>query len=178
MYGCRPTSCTVNLDRGIWTATMTFVCREITLPSATSPYASNSPTYASEVSAATITHTGSGSDPFTWNSVVYPESKFSATVTRGMAIQAVNGSAQILYCKASTRRIDFTVDAFVKAVTLETDYLAKTERTSGYSISTSPNKDFAFVNCVITSYSRQKTASNADGFRESITARAGSVTIT
>jgi len=56
--------------------------------------------------------------------------------------------------------------------------LAKTERTAGYSISTSPNKDFAFVDCVITSYSRQKTASNADGFRESITARAGSVTIT
>ena len=178
MYGCRPTSCTVNLDRGIWTANMTFACKEITLPSATSPWASSSPTFVSESSAATLTHTDAGADPFTWNSVVYPESKFSATVTRGMAVQAVNGTSQIIYCKASTRRIDFSVDAFVKAVTLETDFLAKTERTAGYSISTSPNKDFAFVDCVITSYSRQKTASNADGFRESITARAGSVTIT
>ena len=178
MYGCRPTSCTVNLDRGIWTANMTFICKQITLPSATNPWASSTPTFVSESSAATLTHTDSGADPFTWNSVAYPESKFSSTVTRGMAVQAVNGSSQILYCKASTRRIDFTVDAFVKAVTLETDFLAKTERAVGYSISTSPNKDFAFVDCVITSYSRQKTASNADGFRESITARAGSVTIT
>ena len=178
MYGCRPTSCTVNLDRGIWTANMTFMCKEITLPSATSPWNASTPVFASELATATLTHTDSGADPFTWNSVAYPESKFSSTVTRGMAVQAVNGSSQILYCKASTRRIDFTVDAFVKAVTLETDFLGKTERTVGYSISTSPNKDFAFLNCVITSYSRQKTASNADGFRESITARAGSVTIT
>ena len=178
MYGCRPTSCTVNLDRGIWTANMTFMCKEITLPSATSPWNASTPEFASELATATLTHTDSGADPFTWNSVAYPESKFSSTVTRGMAVQAVNGSSQILYCKASTRRIDFTVDAFVKAVTLETDFLGKTERTVGYSISTSPNNDFAFLNCVITSYSRQKTASNADGFRESITARAGSVTIT
>jgi len=178
MYGCRPTTCTVNLDRGIWTATMTFMCKEITLPSATSPWNGQTPTHSSETSTATLTHTDAGADPFTWNSVAYPESRFSTTVTRGMAVQAVNGSAKILYCKASTRRIDFTVDAFVKAVTLETDWLAKTERTAGYSISTSPNDDFAFVDCVITSYSRQKTASNADGFRESITARAGSVSIT
>jgi hypothetical protein len=178
MYGCRPTSCTVNLDRGIWNATMTFICKEITLPSATDPWNASTPVYASESSSATLTHTDAGADPFTWNSVAYPESKFSTTVTRGMAVQAVNGTAKIVYCKASTRRIDFTVDAFVKAVTLETDWLAKTERGAGYSISTTPNDDFAFTDCVITSYSRQKTASNADGFRESITARAAGVSIT
>jgi hypothetical protein len=178
MYGCRPTSCTVNLDRGIWNATMTFICKEITLPSATSPWNGQTPVHASETSTASLTHTDAGADPFTWNSVAYPESRFSTTVTRGMAVQAVNGNAKILYCKASTRRIDFTVDAFVKANTLETDWLAKTERAAGYSISTAPNDDFAFTNCVITSYSRQKTASNADGFRESITARAGGVSIT
>lgn len=178
MYGCRPTTCTVNLDRGIWTATMTFMCKQITLPSATSPWNGQSPTFATETGSATLTHTDAGANPFTWNSVAYPESRFSSTVTRGMAVQAVNGSAQIVYCKASTRRIDFSVDAFVKAVTLETDFLGKTERSAGYSISTSPNDDLAFTNCVITSYSRQKTATNADGFRESITARAGGVTIT
>lgn len=178
MYGCRPTTCTVNLDRGIWNATMTFICKEITLPSATSPWNGQTPVHSSETSSTTLTHTDAGADPFTWNSVAYPESRFSTTVTRGMAVQAVNGTAQIIYCKASTRRIDFSVDAFVKAVTLETDMLAKTERSAGYSISTAPNDDFAFTNCVITSYSRQKTASNADGFRESITARAGGVSIT
>lgn len=178
MYGCRPTSCTVSLERGIWMANMTFIAKEITQPNATSPWDAETPTYASETSTASMTHSGAGADPFTWNSVAYPEGRFSSTVTRGMAIQAVNGTDQIIYCKASTRRIDFTVDVFVKAITLEADWLSKVERTSGYSISTSPNKDFAFVNCVITSHNRQKTASNADAYRESITARAASVTIT
>ncbi len=178
MYGCRPTSCTISLDRGMWTANMTFICREITVPSATSPWASLTPTFAAEVSAATITHTGSGTDPFDWNTAAFPESKFSSTVTRGMSVQAINGTSQIVYCKASTRRIDFSVDCFVKANTLETDYVAKTERTAQYVISTSPDKVLKFVDCVITSYSRQKTASNADGFRESITARAANCTIT
>ena len=178
MYGCRPSNCTVNLDRGVWTATMTFVCKEITVPSATSPWAAETPTFASETSSATLTHSDAGADPFTWNSVAYPESRFSCTVTRGMAVQAVNGNLKIIYCKASTRRVDFSVDVFVKANTLETDFVAKTERSAGYSISTSPDDDFAFTNCVITSYSRQKTATNADGFRESITARAGGVSIT
>jgi hypothetical protein len=56
--------------------------------------------------------------------------------------------------------------------------VAKKERTEQYVISTSPDKVLKFVDCVITSYSRQKTASNADGFRESITARAANCTIT
>ena len=94
-----------------------------------------------------------------------------------MAIQAVNGTNQIEFCKASTRRCEFSVDAFVKTNVLQTEHNSKTERTATYSISTSPNKDFSFVDCVITGWSRQKTASNTDAFRESITVRAGSVSI-
>jgi len=178
MYGCRPTSCTCSLERGVWVANMTFIAKEITVPSSTSPWNGQTATHASETSTATMSHSGAGADPFTWNSTAFPEGRFSTTVTRGMAIQAVNGVDKIVYCKASTRRCDFTVDVFVKANTLETDWAAKTERTAGYSISTSPDDDFAFVDCVITSYNRQKTASNADAFRESITARAASVSIT
>jgi len=178
MYGCRPTSCTVALERGIWTANMTFICKEITVPSSTSPWNGQTATWASETSTATMSHSGAGADPFTWNSTAYPERRFSCTVTRGMAIQAVNGSDKIEYCKASTRRCEFTVDTFVKSTTLETDYVNKTERAAGYSISTSPDDDFAFTNCVITSFSRNKTASNADAYVESITARAQGVSIT
>lgn len=178
MYGCRPTSCSATLDKGVWTANMTFIAKQITLPSATSPWAAQTPTYASEPAGSAMTHSGAGADPFTWDTTPYPESRFTCNVTRGMAVQSVNGVNQIIYCKASTRRIEFSVDAFVKNTTLETDWLAKTERTAGYSISTSPNADFAFVDCVITSYNRQKSASSADAFRESVTARAGSATIT
>ena len=179
MYGCRPTSCTCTLDKGEWNANMTFICKEITLPVAiaSSPF-TGTPVFASEPATAAMSHSGAGADPLTWNSVTYPESRFSTTVTRGMAIQSVNGELKIVYCKASTRRIEFSFDAFIKATTLETDYVNKTERTAGYSISTSPNKDFAFTECVITSHSRQKTASNTDAFRESVTARAGGVSIT
>ena len=178
MLGCRATSCTVTLERGMWVANMTFICKEITVPNTTSPWAGQTPVHASETSTATMSHSGAGTDPFTWNSTAFPEGRFSCTVTRGMAIQAINGTDQIVYCKASTRRTDLTVDVFVKNTTLEADWLAKTERTAGYSISTSPDDDFAFVDCVITSFNRQKTASNSDAYRESITARAASVTIT
>ena len=178
MYGCRPTSCTWSLERGMWIANMTFICKEITVPSSTSPWNASTPTFASETSTATMSHSGAGADPFTWNSVAFPEGRFSTTVTRGMAVQAVNGTNQIVYCKSSTRRIDFAVDVFVKNNTLETDWLAKTERTAGYSISTSPDDDFAFTSCVITSYNSQKSASSTDAFRESITARAAGVSIT
>lgn len=178
MYGCRPTSLSATLDRGVWIANMTFIAKEITIPSATSPWSAQTPVYASEPAGSAMTHSGAGADPFTWNAVAFPESRFTISVTRGMAVQAINGTDKIIYCKCSTRRAEFSVDAFVKANTLETDYVAKTERTSGYSISTSPNKDFAFVDCVITSFNRQKSASSADAFRESITARIGSLSIT
>ena len=32
-----------------------------------------------------------------------------------MAVQAINGTDKIIYCKCSTRRAEFSVDAFVKA---------------------------------------------------------------
>ncbi len=178
MYGCRATSCTCSLERGVWIANMTFICKEITIPNSTSPWDGETPVHASEVSAPSLKHSGAGTDPFAWNAGAIPEGRFSTTVTRGMAIQVVNGTDKLLYCKASTRRVEFTVDAFIKSNTLETDWLAKTKRAALYSISASPNDEFSFTDCVITSFNRQKTASNADAFKESITARAESVTIT
>lgn len=177
MYGCRPTSCTATLNMGVWEATMTFIAQDITVPDATSPWAAETPTHASEPATAAMSHSGAGADPLTWNSVTYPESRFSTTVTRGMALQKINGVDTIIYCKASTRRIEFSTDALIKTNVLEQDYTDKAKRACTYSISTSPSKTFTYVDCVITSHSRQKTASNADAFRESITARAESVTI-
>lgn len=178
MYGARPTSTTISLERNVWVASITYICKEITQPNSTSPWDGETPVHASETSTATMSHSGAGADPFTWNSITYPEGRFSCTVTRGMAIQMVNGTDKIIYCKASTRRIDFTVDVFIKTNIIEADWLAKTSRAAGYSISTSPDDDLAFVGCIITSHSRQKTATNADAFKESITVRAESVSIT
>ncbi len=177
MRGCRPTSCTCTLNMGVWEASMTFIAQDITVPSATDPWTAETETLATEPATAAMSHSGAGADPFTHNAIIYPESRFSTTVTRGMGVQKVNGIDTIVYCKASTRRVEFSVDALIKTNVLETDYTSKVERLSQYKISTSPDKAFLFVNAVITSHSRQKTASNADAFRESITARCGSVTI-
>jgi len=174
MRGCRPTSMTATLERGIWLVTMTWIAQNITLPAAVDPF--TTPTYATEPSAATVQHTDAGADPFTWNSVAVPESRFSITVTRALAIEAVNGELRIIFSKASDRKVECAVDVFVKDNVLETDYVGKTKRAANYSFSTSPNKDFVMTNCIITSYSRVKTATSTDAFRESIGFRAESVT--
>jgi len=174
MIGCRPTNMTANLERGVWTVQMTFVCKEIKLPVTPDPY--TTPMYATDPSAPSITHSDAGADPFDWNAIATPENRFSVTVTREMAIEAINGTDQIIYIKASGRRAEFSVETYVKDVLLETDYLAKAKRAAAYSFSTSPAKTFAFVNAIITSYSRTKSAASSDAFMESVTARAESIT--
>jgi len=174
MIGCRPTSMTATLERGVWTVQMTWVCKEIKSPVTPDPY--TTPSYATEPSAASITHSDAGADPFSWNAVATPENRFSVTVTREMAIEAINGQEQIIYIKAAGRRVEFSVETYVKDILILADYTSKTARAANYSFSTAPNKDFAFVDCLITSYSRTKSAASADAFMESVTARAESVT--
>jgi len=134
------------------------------------------PAYATEPSAATVTHTDAGVDPFTWNSAATPESRFSITVTREMAIEAVNGEVKIVYAKAAGKRTECSAEVFVKDNAIETDYFDKTKRVANYSFSTAPNKDFAMVDCLVTAHSRVKTATSTDAFRESITFRAEQLT--
>ena len=174
MRGCRATQLTSTLERGVWQNTMTFVCREIALPVSVDPF--TTPTYATEPAAASVQHQDAGADPFTFNAIIYGESRFSITVTRELAIEAVNGEFKIVYCKAAGKRTECSVEVFVKDNVLETDYQGKTKRAANYSFSTTPNKDFAMVDCLITAHSRTKTAVNADAFRESITFRAEQLT--
>ena len=175
MKGCRPTSCTCTLEGGVWIANMTFICKTITLPDTTD--ANTTPTYVTEPSASSMTHSGAGVDPFSYNAITYPESRFSTTVNRGMAVQKINGSDEIDYCNASTRAIEFSVDVFIKTNVLETEFEDKVSRAATYSISTSPNLSFNFTGCVLTAHNRQKSATTTDGFKESISVRAEAVAI-
>ena len=174
MRGCRCTNMTATLERGVWEVTMTWICREITVPATSDPF--TTPTYATEPTASSMTHSGAGADPFTWNAVALPESRFSITVIREMAVEAINGEDLIVYCKAAGKRAEASVDVFVKNTNLDVDWQAKTKRAMNYSVSTSPNKDFAFVDAVITSHSRTKSAVSSDGFKESVTIRAEQLT--
>ena len=180
MRGCRATSATMSLNRGVWECSITFVCKDITVP-ATTTGDGGTPVYvSSETSSNAVTHSDGGGSPFTWNTVNYGERSFSTTVNRGMAMMDVNGEADIVYCKAVSRDITFTADVFVgkasNEVTLYTDYEAKTSRSASYAFTSSPAKTFTFANCVITDYGYTHSAGSTDALIESITVRAESVT--
>ncbi len=175
LKGCLPTSTTLALERGTWSADMTWICKEITTP-ATS-HGLTSPTFVSIPTASPLTHTDAGADPFTWNSVATPERRFSTTITRDMAVMSVNGNNTITYAKPSSRRIEFNVDVFVKNTTLITDFKAKTARAATYKFSSSPSKTLTYSNCVLTGWSSARSAATTDAFIESITARAEGLTI-
>lgn len=175
LKGCRPTSTTLSLERGTWGVDMTWICKEITTPSAT--HGLTTPTFVSIPTASPLTHTDSGADPFAWNSVAVPERRFSTTVTREMAVLSVNGSSTITFAKPTSRRVEFSVDAFVKDTTLLADFKTKTARGAAYRFSTSPSKVLTYTNCVLSSWSSAKSATTTDAFVESITARAEGLTI-
>jgi hypothetical protein len=177
--GARPTSGTLSVSRGVWEQNMTFVAKDITIPSTTD--GNTTPTYQStETTSSPIVHSDGGGSPFTWNSVGYGERSFSTTVTRNMAVMAVNGETDITYTKAADRSITFTTDVFSgtasNETTLYTDYEGKTARAASYKFTSAPSKTLTYANCVITDYSYTHAAGSTDALIESITCRAESVT--
>jgi hypothetical protein len=180
MRGCRPTSGTLSVSRGVWEQSMTFIAKDITIPS-TSTGDGGTPTYqTAETSSSPIVHSDGGGSPFTWNSVGYGERSFSTTVTRGMAVMAVNGENDITYTKANDRSINFTTDVFAGTASnltaMYTDYEGKTARAASYKFTTSPSKTLTFANAIITDYSYSHAAGSADALIESISCRAESCT--
>lgn len=180
MRGCRATSATMALNRGVWECNMTFICKDITVPS-TSTGDPGTPVYvSSETSSDPITHSSGGGSPFTWNSITFGERSFSTTVRRAMAVMSVNGETDITYCKAVSRDITFSTDVFAgtasNQTTLYTDFEGKTARSASYKFTSSPSKTFTYANCVINDYSYTHSAGSNDALIESITVRAESVT--
>lgn len=180
LKGCRPTSGTMSLSRGMWECDMTFIAKDITVPS-TSSGITGTPVYQTgETSSSPIIHTDGGGSPFTWNAVSYAERSFSTTITREMAVMSINGDTDITYCKPVKRSISFTADVFAgtasNQTSMYTDYEAKTARTASYKFTSSPSKTFTFTNARISDYSFTHAAGSNDALIESITAIAESVT--
>ena len=180
MRGCRPTSGTLSVSRGMWEQNMTFIAKDITVP-ATSTGDGGTPVYqSSETSSSPIVHSDGGGNPFTWNSVTYGERSFSTTVTRNMAVMAVNGENDITYTKATDRSITFTCDVFSGTASNETsmytDYEAKNARAASYKFNSTGPVTLTYANAIITDYSHTHAAGSTDALIESITARAESCT--
>ena len=179
LKGCRPTSGTMNLSRGMWECDITFIAQKITIPATTSGI-SGTPVYqTTETTASPIIHTDGGGAPFTWNAVTYGERSFSTTITREMAVMNVNGETNITYCKPVRRNISFTADVFAgkssNQTALYTDFENKTARTASYKFTSSPSKTFTYTNARIQDYSYTHSAASNDALIESITVIAESV---
>lgn len=177
--GFVPTSITGTLARGVWEYDITGVAKDIVPPNSTDQ-TPGTPTYPSETSTSPMSHSDGGASPFTWNSNTYGERRFSFTVTRDLAVVAVNGENDIIYAKAAGRTISFSAEVFMGTYTtdvneLHTDWEAKTARTATYEIGSSDT--ITFTNSVLTSWARTPAAGNTDAFIESITARAESCSI-
>jgi hypothetical protein len=180
MRGCRPTSGSLSVSRGMWDQSITFIAKDITVP-ATSTGDGGTPVYTStETTSSPIVHSDGGGSPFTWNSVGYGERSFSTTVTRNMAVMAVNGENDITYTKATDRGITFTSDVFSgtasNETTLYTDYEGKTARAASYKFNSVGPITLTYTNSIITDYSFTHAAGSADALIESVTCRAESVT--
>lgn len=180
LRGCRPTSGTLAVSRGMWDANMVFICKDITIPSSTDGNTGTVTYSSSETSSSPIIHTDGGGAPFTWNSQNYGERSFSTSVTRAMSVVAVNGETDITYTKSAAREITFSADVFAGttgAITsLYSDYEAKTARAFSYKFTTSPAKTLTYASCVLTGYDEKKSAGNTDALIISLTGRAESVT--
>jgi hypothetical protein len=180
MRGCRPTSGTLSINRGMWEQNMTFIAKDITVP-ATSTGDGGTPVYTTtETTSSPIVHSDGGGNPFTFNTVTYGERSFSTTVNRGMAVMAVNGETDITYTKCYDRSITFSADVFAGTASNETamytDYEGKTKRAASYKFTSSPSKTLTFANAIITGYSNTHAAGSADALIESISCRAESCT--
>ena len=180
MRGCRPTSGTLSIARGMWEQTMTFVCQDITVPNTTSGDP-GTPTYlTSETTSSPIVHSDGGGSPFTYNAITYGERSFSTTVTRNMAVMAVNGINDITYTKAADRAITFTADVIAGTASSETAlytlYESKDADAASYKFNSTGPITLTYDNCVLTDYSYTHAAGSSDALIETISARAESVT--
>jgi hypothetical protein len=110
-----------------------------------------------ETTSAPIVHSDGGGSPFTYNSVSYGERSFSTTVTRNMAVMAVNGETDITYTKATDRSITFTADVFAGTASSETAlytlYESKDADAASYKFNSVGPITLTYANCVITDYS-------------------------
>ena len=176
--GFMGTSITGTLSRGIWEFDITGIAKDI-VPANITDQAPGTPTYPNETGTSPITHSDGGASPFTWNSNIYAERRFSFTVTRDLAIMAVNGENDIVYAKNAGRNITFSTDVFTGTLTsnpreLQADWESKAARTADYEIG---SDTITFTKSVLTSWGRTHAAGTTDAVIESITARAESVAI-
>ena len=171
IVGCKNVSTTLSVSRGLWEMDQVWHCQEIK-DETTSAVAGA--TYVSTPPTITPLSHQDGASPFTWNSTVYPERRFSMTVTRDLSLLEINGNVLVQFAKAANRNISFNVDSYKKSTALLTDYYDQTQRTASYKIGT---ETATFTSAKITGYRESHSGTNNEANIESLTCEAESVAI-
>jgi len=178
--GARPTTATWSVQRGLWEADMTFVAKDITIPNVSSGDPATPVYSSSETTAAAISHQDGGGSPFTLNSIVYGEKRFSITVARSIALEDINGELDVVYTKLNDRRVSWSADVVIGTASsetaIETLLEAKTKVPFTYKFNSTGPITFTTANNVITSYSEIPAAGNTDAIIASVSGRSESVT--
>ena len=187
VLGWSPTNLNLTIERGLWQCEMIGVCKEITRMNTVDPFETGgTPVYpALGTDSAALEHSSVSTTPFTYDGVNYAERRFTMNITRGMAIQAVNGSQQIIYTKPSSKEINFSADVFTGTNTADVTELANDwylkdataiAKDASYKFTTAPAKTFTFTNCVLTSYEKSMALGSTDASIESVAFNAESTT--
>jgi hypothetical protein len=172
MNGARPISTSATVALGLWRLDMIFDCQEI-LDETTSGIAGA--TYITAIPTGTPLSHVDQADPFSWNSVIYPERSFNITVTRNLSRLDSNGNVLSLYTKAADRNITWSTETYKKSSAIQTDYYEQTPRTMTYKIE--PSETMTFTNALLTEYAESYSATDTDAAIERLTGSARGVTI-
>jgi hypothetical protein len=175
MKGCRPISTRLSSARGLWTLEQTYHCKEIIKEINTANAGLTTPTFITTIPAGAPLKHQDVANPFTYNSIVYPERSFNLTVTRDVATLQINGQLQDQYSEAAVRSIAWDAEVYKKTTIIKDEYHDQTKRVFTYKIGAS--ETITLTDAVITGYNERHVGGSTDAAIETISGTARTVGI-
>ena len=125
LRGCLPESASINVSNtGFVEFTATFAVYSPANEVTTSNGGLTSPTFATQSTNTAWSHSDSGSNPFTWDSVAYPEMGFSIDISYEHTVLESSGDLLIKWASISQRNISASASVFKKDSLLQIDTTA------------------------------------------------------
>jgi hypothetical protein len=138
LRGCLPESASINVtNTGFVEFTATFAVYSPADEVTTSNGGLTTPTFATQSTNTAWSHSDSGSNPFTWDSVTYPEMGFSVDVGYEHTVLESSGDLTIQWATISQRTISGSASVFKKDSLLQADTTAGNKITATRVLKTS-----------------------------------------
>lgn len=156
LKGCRPKSCSINMEIGkVTECSMDMVCTSITKPATSSGL--TTPTFASLASGDVWDWLDGGADPVSVNSVAQSCIKFSCNIERNTSMDFTLGNSAGFGSQPHARRIRGEFTTLWTADTEETLFDASTEHTIAVVLK-SATSTLTLTGCEISMISRDHSA--------------------